>query len=180
MISLIFVTRWCCTYNSSTDTNTFFSSYLIAHDCKGCVQSSWMGTVISITSANCNRQNCKPRCICMGYHMGSHQLKLGSCLKSQVYSRWDPTRDPTWDYGTSHVGSHQLKLGSHMGSHMGSHLKFPLVSHPGKHSPGRIKPGIPQIPLGIPLQISDSFPPGKSYCRRDCTRDPANPCLDSA
>ena len=34
------------------------------------------------------------------------------------------------------------------------------------------------IPLGIPPQISDSFPPGKSYCRRDCTWDPANISFD--
>ena len=67
---------------------------------------------------------------------------------------WDPTRD----YGTSHVGS---QMGSHLGSWNVPH-------------------GIPSIPLGIPPQISDSFPPGKSYCRRDCTWDPANPSLDSA
>ena len=46
-------------------------------------------------------------------------------------------------------------------SHMGSHLGLWNVPH-----------GIPPIPLGIP--------PGKSYCRRDCTWDPANPSLDSA
>ena len=113
--------------------------------------------------------------------MGSCQL--GSLLKfliasrqshlgSQVCPRWDPT----WDYGTScmgsHMGSRQLKLGSR--------LKFLIASHLGKHIPGGIKPRIPPIPLGILPQISDSFPPGKSYPRRDCTWDPANPSLDSA
>lgn len=84
--------------------------------------------------------------------------------------------DPTWDYGTScmgsHMGSRQLKLGSR--------LKFLIASHLGKHIPGRIKPRIPPIPLGILPQISDSFPPGKSYPRRDCIWDPANPSLDPA
>ena len=51
----------------------------------------------------------------------------------------DPVWDPTRDYGT-----------------------FCVVSHPGLWN---IPCGIPH---GIPPQISDSFPPGKSYCRRDC------------
>ena len=115
--------------------------------------------------------------------MGSCQLKLGSCHKfliascqshlgSQVCPRWHPT----WDYGTSRMGSHmkscQLKLGSYH--------KFPIASHLRKHIPGGIKPRILPIPLGILPQISDSFPPGKSYPRRDCTWDPTNPSLDPA
>ena len=60
---LIFVTRWYCTYNSSTDTNTFASRYLIAYDYTGHVGGSCLGTDISITSSNCNHQNCKPSCI---------------------------------------------------------------------------------------------------------------------
>ena len=94
--------------------------------------------------------------------MGSHQSHLGS----QVCPRWDPI----WYYGTSCMGSHmgscQLKLGSR--------LKFLIASHLGKHIPGRIKPRIPAIPLGILPQISDRFPARKSYLRRDCTWDPAN------
>ena len=47
----------------STDTNAFFLSYLIAYDCIGHVESSCMGTDISIAPANLNHQDCKPRCI---------------------------------------------------------------------------------------------------------------------
>ena len=78
--------------------------------------------------------------------------------------------DPTWDYGTSCMGSHQLKLGSchrfliaptwEITSQAGLNLK----SH--------------QFPPGILPQISDSFPPGKSYPRWDHTWDPANPRLN--
>ena len=92
---------------------------------------------------------------------GSRQFHLGS----QVCPGWDPT----WDYGTSR-----------MGSYMGSRLKFLVASHPGKHIRGGIKPTSLPIPLGILPQISDSFPTGKSYPRRDCTRDPTNPSLDPA
>ena len=72
-----------------------------------------------------------------------------------------PAWDPTWDYGTSR-------------------LKFLIASHLGKHILGGIKPRIPPIPHGILPQISDSFPPKKSYPRRNCTWDPANPNLDPA
>ena len=68
--------------------------------------------------------------------IASRQSHLGS----QVCPRWDPT----WDYGTSR-------------------LKFLIASHLRRHIPGEIKPRIPPIPLGILSQISDSFPPGKSY-----------------
>ena len=113
--------------------------------------------------------------------------------------KWDPA-DPTWDYGTSRMGSCQLGFllkfliasrQSHLGSQVcprwdptwdygTSCLKFLIASHLRKHIPGGIKPRIPPIPLGILPQISDSFPPGKSYPRRDCTWDPANPSLDPA
>ena len=52
-----------CAYNSSTDTNAFFLSYLITCDYMGHVEGFCLGTDISITSANCNCQNYKPRCI---------------------------------------------------------------------------------------------------------------------
>ena len=57
-----FVTWWFCIYNSSTNTNAFFQSYLIVYDCTSHVEGSCMGSDIPITSANCN-PNCKPRCI---------------------------------------------------------------------------------------------------------------------
>ena len=46
--SLIFVTRWYCTYNSSTDTNAFFMSYLIVYDCTGHVEGSCLRTDIQL------------------------------------------------------------------------------------------------------------------------------------
>ena len=104
----------------------------------------------------------------MGSHLGLWNIPHG--IPPGIMEH--PTWDPTWDYGTSRMGSRQLKLGSR--------LKFLIASHLGKHIPGRIKPRIPPIPLGILPQISDSFPPGKSYPRRDCIWDPANPSLDPA
>ena len=105
----------------------------------------------------------------MGSHMGLWNIPHGIPPGIMEHPAWDPT----WDYGTfpmgSHMGSRQLKLGSR--------LKFLIASHLGKHIPGRIKPRIPPIPLGILPQIS---PPGKSYPRRDCIWDPANPSLDPA
>ena len=108
----------------------------------------------------------------MGSHLGLWNIPHG--IPPGIMEH--PTWDPTWDYGTSRMGSHmgscQLKLGSR--------LKFLIASHLGKHIPGRIKPRIPPIRLRILPQISDSFPPGKSYPRRDCIWDPANPSLDPA
>ena len=108
----------------------------------------------------------------MGSHMGLWNIPHGIPPGIMEHPAWDPT----WDYGTSpmgsHMGSRQLKLGSC--------LKFLIESHLGKHILGRIKPRISPIPLGILPQISDSFPPGKSYPRRDCIWDPANPSLDPA
>ena len=43
--------------------NAFFFGYLILYDCSGHVEGSCMGINISITSPNCNHQNCRPRCI---------------------------------------------------------------------------------------------------------------------
>ena len=90
----------------------------------------------------------------VGSWLGLWNILCGIPPGIMEHSAWSPTRD----YGTSRVGSH-----------MGSHLGLWNVPH-----------GIPPILLGIPPQISDSFPPGKSYCRRDCTWDPANLSLDSA
>ena len=104
----------------------------------------------------------------MGSHLGLRNIPHG--IPPGIMEH--PTWDPTWDYGTSYMGSRQLKLRSR--------LKFLMASHLGKHIPGGIKPRIPPIPLGILPQISDSFPPGKSYPRRDCIWDPANPSLDPA
>ena len=104
----------------------------------------------------------------MGSHLGLWNILHGIPPGIMEHSAWDPT----WDYGTSPMGFCQLNLGSR--------LKFLIASHLGKHIPGRIKHRIPPIPLGILPQISDSFPPGKSYPRRDCIWDPANPSLDPA
>ena len=132
-----------------------------------------------------------PRCIPGGIppfsRPGLWNIPGGIPPRIMEHPVWDPTRD----YGTSHVGSHpglwnilggippgiwNILCGIPSGimehpvwdptrdygtSHMGSHLGLWNVPH-----------GIPPIPLGIP--------PGKSYCRRDCTWDPANPSLDSA
>ena len=112
----------------------------------------------------------------VGSHQGLWNIPSGIPPGIMEHPVWDPTRD----YGTSQVGSHlglwNIPCGIPSGimehpvwdptrdygtSHMGSHLGLWNVPH-----------GIPPIPLGIP--------PGKSYCRRDCTWDPANPSLDSA
>ena len=138
----------------------------------------------------------------MGSHLGLWNIPHGIPLGIMEHPAWDPT----WDYGTFHIGSHtglwNIPHGippgimehpawdptwgygtSPMGFcqlNLGSRLKFLIASHLGKHIPGRIKPRIPPIPLGILPQISDSFPRGKSYPRQDCIWDPANPSLDPA
>ena len=90
----------------------------------------------------------------MGLHRGSH---LG------LWNNWDPTWDPTWDYGTTGI-PHGIPHGiTHGIPHGITHGIPPIEVPPGKAHPGRIKPRIPPIPLGILPQISDSFPPGKSY-----------------
>ena len=48
----------------TTITSPNVQAYLIANDCTGHVEGSCMGTDNSITSANCNHQNCNLRCIC--------------------------------------------------------------------------------------------------------------------
>ena len=73
----------------------------------------------------------------VGSRLGLWNILCGIPPGIMEHSVWSPTRD----YGTSRVGSH-----------MGSHLGLWNVPH-----------GIPPIPLGIPPQISDSFPPGKSF-----------------
>ena len=100
--SLIFVTRWYCTYNSSTDTNAFFWSYLIAYDCTGHVDGSCLGTDISITSANCNHQSCKPRCI---YQVLKFQKYWSYCY-SQVHSFLRPSS--AWS--SCYMWNHQMLL----------------------------------------------------------------------
>ena len=45
-------------------TQMHFSKVISAYDCTGHMEGSCMKTNISITSANCNHQSCKPRCIC--------------------------------------------------------------------------------------------------------------------
>ena len=51
---------------------------LIAYDCTGHVESSCMGTDISITSANCNHQNCKLRCTkCSSFQISHLIVRMG-------------------------------------------------------------------------------------------------------
>ena len=91
-----------------------------------------------------------PRCIPGGIPPSSGGIPTGIL----EHPRWDPDRD----YGTSQVGSHPGLWNIPCG------IPPRVMERPTWDSP--------QIPLGIP--------PGKSYWRRDCTWDPANPSLDSA
>ena len=100
--SLIFLTRWYCTYNSSTDTNAFFWSYLIAYDCTGHLEGPCLRTDISITSANCNHQNCKPRCIYQVLKFQSSHLL--------VTDEFTPFLRPSSAWSSCNMWKHQMLL----------------------------------------------------------------------